>query len=308
MNENTKTITAWLHEQLGCPYIYGGTGRTCTPDYRRTQMKEYAKYADLIVANCQQLKSTTCTTCKGCKWAIDGKGRLAYDCAQLVRFAMKTIGIALVSGAHSQWLKTAFVTTGEIKDMPRDMMCIAYRKDSDGKMHHTVMYLGDGTVIHAKGHNYGVVKERLENVTLTHYGIPSGMYSNAELREMGIAPGLNLPTLRRSSSGKLVEELQRKLGGLTVDGVFGQKTETAVEAYQKAHKLTVDGVVGPKTWAELGVLPDAPMEGPVGDPEEWDPPEEPDEPEPPGVCIALEDWRAIKAAFATVDSVLRKYE
>lgn len=257
MNENMKTITAWLNEQLGCPYIYGGTGRTCTPDYRRTQMKEYAKYADLIVANCQQLKSTTCTTCKGCKWAIDGKGRLAYDCAQLVRFAMKTIGIAMVSGAHSQWLKTAFVTTGEIKDMPRDMMCIAYRKDSDGKMHHTVMYLGDGTVIHAKGHNYGVVKERLENVTLTHYGIPSGMYSNAELRSMGIDPGLNLPTLRRSSSGKLVEELQRKLGGLTVDGVFGQKTETAVEAYQKAHKLTVDGVVGPKTWAALGYTPGA---------------------------------------------------
>lgn len=257
MNENTKTITAWLNEQLGCPYIYGGTGRTCTPDYRRTQMKAYAKYADLIVDNCQQLKSTTCTTCKGCKWAIDGKGRMAYDCAQLVRFAMKTIGIAMVSGAHSQWLKTAFVTTGEIKDMPRDMMCIAYRKDSDGKMHHTVMYLGDGTVIHAKGHNYGVVKERLENVTLTHYGIPSGMYSNAELWSMGIDPGLNLPTLRRGSSGKLVEELQRKLGGLTVDGVFGQKTETAVEAYQKAHKLTVDGVVGPKTWAALGYTPEA---------------------------------------------------
>ena len=276
MNENTKTITAWLNEQLGCPYIYGGTGRTCTPDYRRTQMKAYAKYADLIVANCQQLKSKTCTTCKGCKWAIDGKGRLAYDCAQLVRFAMKTIGIAMVSGAHSQWLKTAFVTTGEIKDMPRDMMCIAYRKDSDGKMHHTVMYLGDGTVIHAKGHNYGVVKERLENVELTHYAIPSGLYTNAELWGRGIDPGLNLPTLRRSSSGKLVEELQRKLGGLTVDGVFGQKTETAVEAYQKAHKLTVDGVVGPKTWAALGYAPEAAPVAPAAPDTE---PEAPDDEE-----------------------------
>ncbi len=36
-----------------------------------------------------------------------------------------------------------------------------------------------------------------------------------------------------------------------VDGDFGNKTLTAVKAFQLLHALKVDGVVGPKTWAEL---------------------------------------------------------
>lgn len=59
------------------------------------------------------------------------------------------------------------------------------------------------------------------------------------------------PTLRRGDKGETVKELQRALGGIAVDGVFGAKTEDAVKAWQRLHKLTVDGVVGPKTWAAI---------------------------------------------------------
>jgi peptidoglycan hydrolase-like protein with peptidoglycan-binding domain len=38
---------------------------------------------------------------------------------------------------------------------------------------------------------------------------------------------------------------------LTVDGVFGPKTKTAVVAFQRAHHLTADGVTGAKTWGTL---------------------------------------------------------
>ncbi|BBH69516.1 hypothetical protein ACTI_62010 [Actinoplanes sp. OR16] len=38
---------------------------------------------------------------------------------------------------------------------------------------------------------------------------------------------------------------------ITVDGIFGPKTDAAVRAFQKSRKLTVDGVVGPNTWSAL---------------------------------------------------------
>ena len=55
---------------------------------------------------------------------------------------------------------------------------------------------------------------------------------------------------------KMVEELQQLLNqkqnaGLTVDGIFGTKTDAAVRAYQKANNLGVDGIVGTKTWGAL---------------------------------------------------------
>ncbi|MFT8310364.1 MAG: peptidoglycan-binding protein [Sporolactobacillus sp.] len=56
--------------------------------------------------------------------------------------------------------------------------------------------------------------------------------------------------IKRGSQGKNVERIQRALS-LTVDGIFGLKTEAAVKAYQKRHGLTVDGIVGSKTWNML---------------------------------------------------------
>jgi len=44
---------------------------------------------------------------------------------------------------------------------------------------------------------------------------------------------------------------------LAEDGIFGPKTESAVRAFQSAHRpLTVDGIVGNNTWARLGVTID----------------------------------------------------
>ena len=60
-----------------------------------------------------------------------------------------------------------------------------------------------------------------------------------------------LVTLRYGSRGDQVKILQEKIGGLTIDGIFGKKTDEAVREYQKKNKLTVDGIVGPKTRSKL---------------------------------------------------------
>lgn len=55
-------------------------------------------------------------------------------------------------------------------------------------------------------------------------------------------------TIKKGSTGAAVKVLQSALGGLTIDGKYGAKTDEKVRAFQKKKGLTVDGIVGPKTW------------------------------------------------------------
>ncbi|WP_052807363.1 N-acetylmuramoyl-L-alanine amidase [Risungbinella massiliensis] len=57
--------------------------------------------------------------------------------------------------------------------------------------------------------------------------------------------------IKKGSIGSSVRLIQRQLGGLVVDGIFGPKTEARVKAFQKQKKLAVDGIVGPITWRSL---------------------------------------------------------
>lgn len=64
------------------------------------------------------------------------------------------------------------------------------------------------------------------------------------------------PTIGPGATGEPVRRAQRALRrtpdlGLTVDGIFGPKTEAAVKNFQQGHHLTVDGIVGPHTWQAL---------------------------------------------------------
>lgn len=60
--------------------------------------------------------------------------------------------------------------------------------------------------------------------------------------------------LKKGCKGSDVKELQKTLGGLTCDGIFGSKTLAKVKAFQKKNKLAVDGKVGKNTAHKLGWL------------------------------------------------------
>jgi peptidoglycan hydrolase-like protein with peptidoglycan-binding domain len=57
--------------------------------------------------------------------------------------------------------------------------------------------------------------------------------------------------LNGESEGRQVTLLQRALGDVKVDGVYGAETEAAVRQFQTRRGLAVDGVVGPQTTAAL---------------------------------------------------------
>lgn len=238
----------WALSRVGCPYIYGGTGAICTPSYREARAAQYPSYKTKIYNNCPRL-SGSALSCTDCRWCDPdtNQGKRAYDCAQLVRWCMNHVGITMVSGANSQWQKTEWQSFGEIGTMPRDKVCLVYRYDDDKqRMGHTGIYLGDGSIVHAKGHDYGVVKELLGNPKFTHWGIPVGLYDELNVYTQ---------TLRKGDSGASVSVLQRLLNehgaSLTVDGKFGDKTLAAVKKFQKENHMTADGVVGASTWAAL---------------------------------------------------------
>ncbi|WP_202875399.1 peptidoglycan-binding domain-containing protein [Kribbella albertanoniae] len=58
--------------------------------------------------------------------------------------------------------------------------------------------------------------------------------------------------LAYGSSGTCVRVLQVNLGGLSVNGSYGESTRKRVREFQDDTGLGVDGRVGPQTWAKLG--------------------------------------------------------
>lgn len=50
---------------------------------------------------------------------------------------------------------------------------------------------------------------------------------------------------------KFMTEYIQSVLGITVDGIYGKKTDKAVREYQKKKNLKVDGIVGKNTWASL---------------------------------------------------------
>ncbi len=223
-----EIVRAYARESLGCPYIYGATGQPCTPSYRRARMEQYPSYSLTIRANCQQLKSYK-TTCEGCRWARDGVGRLAYDCAQLTRCALAAAGIALPSGATSQYQADVWQEKGELQRMPAQRVCLVFRQEGR-VMAHVGLYMGDETVIHASGHGTGVIRSKLAEGKWTHYALPAGLdekeEENMEIyevtgRQLALrdAPSLSGAVLTRLKTGTVV------LGGAS--GTEGWLTVTA---------------------------------------------------------------------------------
>lgn len=72
--------------------------------------------------------------------------------------------------------------------------------------------------------------------------------------QIAVAPNGH-PTLYRGMQGEGVIMLQQALSNhkllVSIDGVFGPGTETAVRHFQAGVGLTVDAIVGPATWLKL---------------------------------------------------------
>lgn len=161
---------------VGQGYLYGAKGQTCSAEFRSQQAEQYPEQAEMILGT-------------GAKW----DGMPVWDCAQLTRAVAKAGGVALVSGATSQWNKTAWGRQGTIDSLPQDALAFVYRQ-SGGRMQHTGVSLGDGTCVHARGTAYGVVHQPLGEYAWTHWAIP--VWPQKEEKNMAYVTAASGSTVR----------------------------------------------------------------------------------------------------------------
>lgn len=271
MTTRSDKIRDFALQQEGAPYIYGGTGRLCTPAYRKQQIKQYPDMEHQITTNCPVLSGKQ-INCSGCKYS----GRKAFDCAQLTRRAAEAAGLTLPSGATSQFNKGDWEQEGHIQELPPNQVAFLYRQASDGSVPHTGTALGDGTAMDARSHSRGVIRQPISSYPWTHYKLLAGQndpYTGNPIKpEPKPAPADNKPippttstprTLRVTKGqpllrGEDVRQLQMHLlklgyavGEKGADGVYGYDSQAAVMSYQAAHRLSNTGVADDRLQAEI---------------------------------------------------------
>lgn len=93
--------------------------------------------------------------------------------------------------------------------------------------------------------------------------VQDGIVGNKTWRALFIGAPVDMPVLRRGSTGEFVKQIQERIaiGGYyigAIDGIFGSQTELAVRNLQQNTGLPVDGIVGNRTWFEISKIRTSP--------------------------------------------------
>ena len=117
---------------------------------------------------------------------------------------------------------------------------------------------GDWYIIEARGVKYGVVKTKLSSRKPNFWGLMTKYFDYGSEDYVYVEPKLGERILKNGMEGADVAELQKALKKLGykklgtsgdnkdgVDGDFGDRTEMALEQFQRDHNLDDDGEYGP---------------------------------------------------------------
>lgn len=228
MATKAERLKEWALSKKGCGYVWGATGYVLTQSKLDALKDQYPDYV---------------SQSKNGKWI----GKEVYDCAQFTRKAAKEVGITLVSGASSQWKKTDWEDKGPINTLPVNKVCFLYRESASANpMQHTGIYLGDGTVMDARGSNSGVVFSQLGSYGWTHWAIPKGLYDDytaAEPEE--VLPVIYQATVTASSGNTVRMRAGADSGAAVLKAIkLGEKVDVVEETNDTWSKIIYSGMTG----------------------------------------------------------------
>jgi hypothetical protein len=152
-----------------------------------------------------------------------------FDCASLVLACYKLAGLSIDIHQNTKTMRKTLLATGKFKAFTDSKFI-----KSDAFAKRGGIYLND-----------------------THHVVMA--LENASGSDSTNSGKVAQPTLKKGDNGSEVKKLQENLNkvigaGLSADGDFGPKTETALKNFQSKYGLEVDGVYGPKSYAKMKSL------------------------------------------------------
>lgn len=271
MSKTNTGLVEYAKAQLGLPYWYGCFGQTSTEALYNSKKKQYPSFYTASDYKLQYGKKVhDCIgLIKGYLWSDTPTSTPKYNSAQDV---------------NADGMLTRCKEKGNISTIPELPGVLVFSPQ------HVGVYIGNGYVIEARGHKYGVVKTKLSERGWKNWGkCPWIEYGEAKketvhvsdknlilaFQKAAIADGVQLPKYGADGVyGKETEEamkqcivkkrlvykyknctklIQELLGftGSDVDGKCGTQTMIAIKKFQKKNGLTADGCCGINTWKVL---------------------------------------------------------
>lgn len=244
--KTAKGLVEYAKAQLGKPYWYGSFGQLGTKDFYDQKKRQYPGYY---------------------KWSYDASdaGKKVHDCVGLIKGYLwcdsptdNTPTYNSAQDVSANGMYSVCKTKGAIATLPEVPGVLVFKPG------HVGVYIGNGEVIEARGHNYGVVKTKVKDRGWVNWGYcPYIEYlaeekKTTETTTTANTTNVKLPVLKKGAKGATVKAMQILLigygftmGSYGADGSFGPATDKALRKYQEANKLAVDGSCGPATWAKL---------------------------------------------------------
>jgi hypothetical protein len=237
MAKTAKGLVEYAKAQLGKPYWYGTFGQAASKVLYNQKKNQYPDYYE---------------------WAYGGETEKVHDCVGLIKGYLwcdnpkdNTPVYNRAQDLSANGMRNVCTISGSISSLPDVAGVLVFMN------HHVGVYIGNGEVIEARGHAYGVVKTKLVNRAWTHWG-----YCPYVTYEKNVVINTNHSANINANNSKIdtVVEVQKWLNsnyssGLNTDNIYGRKTKAAlVKALQKEVGFTgkdVDGIYGEKTNAAI---------------------------------------------------------